>query len=326
MSWAVTEPVRHLVRADGRQAFVTPEEVRSVIVSGETGYWLDIERPEEADYALLQDGFKFHPLTIDDVRQQNQRPKVDEFPGYKFVVLFAPEVVRGELTFHEHHLYLSHDWLVTVHHEPAPPLVDLCKRIEATPDLTRGQVGFVQYLVVSSMVMDLFPTLEKLDETIDRLEDQVAVRATPDMLARLTDLKHEVANLRHVLGPQRDVFQRLMTHSLEHSAGDLPLYWRDVYDDILRQYEQADSLRDLITGAMDVYLSTVSNRLNGTMKQLTVVASVFLPLTFVTGFFGMNFGYLVERIATPIAFAVGLAVMFGGLGVQLWLFRRSGWV
>jgi magnesium transporter len=318
--------MRRLVRADGRQLEATLDEVRHELDAGQGGFWLDVERPDEADYALLLDGFGFHPLTIEDVRQQNQRPKLDEFSGYKFVVLFAPEVDRGELTFREHHFYLSHHWLVSVHHEAAPALAELCRRIESTPGLTRGDLGFVQYLVVSSIVAGLFPTLEQLDETIDRLEDQVIVNATPAMLHRLTDLKHEVAELRHVLGPQRDVFQRLLVHSLEHSEGDLPLYWRDVYDDLVRQYEQADSLRDLVTGAMDVYLSTVSNRLNGTMKQLTVVASVFLPLTFVTGFFGMNFGYLVEHISTPIAFVLGMIVMFGGLAVQLALFRRSGWL
>jgi magnesium transporter len=135
-----------------------------------------------------------------------------------------------------------------------------------------------------------------------------------------------VAELRRVLGPQRDVFQRLLSHSLDHSEGDLPLYWRDVYEDLVRQYEQADSLRDLLTGAMDVYLSTVSNRLNGTMMQLTVIASVFLPLTFLTGFFGMNFGFLVARISGVAAFAVGVSIMAATLLLQLFLFWRRGWL
>ena len=318
--------MRTLVTADGERAEVSLDEVRRRLASAAWGFWLDIERPDEEDYALLLDDFRFHPLTVEDVRQRNQRPKMDEFPGYKFVVMFAMDLRGEDVVFHENHLYVSHHWLITVHQEPAPALAALRERIAESPVITRGDLGFVQYLVISALVASLFPTLDQMDETIDRLEDALVVRATPAMLQRLTSLKHEVAELRHVLGPQRDVFQRLLVHSLEHSQGDLPLYWRDVYEDLVRQYEQVDSLRDLLTGAMDVYLSTVSNRLNSTMKQLTVIASVFLPLTFLTGFFGMNFGYLVDRISSPAALVVGLGVMAAVLTMQLILFWRSGWL
>jgi magnesium transporter len=318
--------VRALVTASGQCAEVSLDEVERRVRAREYGFWLDIEGPEEADYRLLLDVFGFHPLTVDDVRQKNQRPKLDEFPGYKFAVLFGADLLGDTLAFREHHFYLSHNRFVTIHDEPSAALAGVRQRISLDPSVTRNDVVFVQYLVVSGVVSGLFPTLDQLDDTIDKMEDTVLARATPGLLARLTDLKHEVAELRRVLGPQRDVFQRLLSHSLEHSEGDLPLYWRDVYEDLVRQYEQADSLRDLLTGAMDVYLSTVSNRLNGTMMQLTVIASVFLPLTFLTGFFGMNFGFLVSRIAGTEAFLVGLGVMVATTAVQLFLFWRRGWL
>jgi magnesium transporter len=241
-------------------------------------------------------------------------------------VLFAAELSGEELEFHELHLYLSQQWLVTVHDDPLPPLTGVRQRIDDDASVTRNDVVFVQYLVISGVVDGLFPTLDQLDDTIDQLEDTVLARPTPSLLARLTGLKHEVAELRRVLGPQRDVFQRLLSHSLEHSEGELPLYWRDVYEDLVRQYEVADSLRDLLTGAMDVYLSTVSNRLNGTMMRLTVIASVFLPLTFLTGFFGMNFGFLVTHIGGIVAFLLGVGLMLTSLVVQLLLFWRRGWL
>jgi magnesium transporter len=302
------------------------EDIRRRVDANETGFWLDIEGPGQAEYGLLLDAFGFHPLTVDDVRQQNQRPKLDEFPGYKFAVLFAADLRGDKLAFRELHLYLSHRWFITVHDEPAPALADVRRRIEEDASVTRNELVFMQYLVISGVVASLFPTLDQLDDTIDRLEDAVLARATPSLLARLTGLKHQVTELRRVLGPQRDVFQRLLSHSLEHSEGDLPLYWRDVYEDLVRQYEEADSLRDLLTGAMDVYLSTVSNRLNSTMMQLTVIASVFLPLTFLTGFFGMNFGFLLGRIGGTGAFFLGVGLMAASLVLQLFLFWRRGWL
>jgi magnesium transporter len=123
------------------------------------------------------------------------------------------------------------------------------------------------------------------------------------------------------------VFQRLITHGIHLQQQDMTLYYRDVYDHIVRQYETADSLRDLLTSAMDVYLSTVSNRLNQTTKALTVIASLFLPLSFLTGFYGMNFAYLVTVLETPTAaFLVGIGTMLIAILIQLYFFRRRGWI
>lgn len=319
--------VRTLVTPDGTCAEVSVDEVRQRLAApGAAGFWLDIEGPGADDYRLLLDDFRFHPLTVEDVQVQNQRPKLDEFPGYKFVVLFTVELQGDRLVFREHHLYLAPDRLITVHHQPAPALEEVRRRVRESPEVTRGEVGFLEYLAINALVECLFPVLDGLDERIDALEDEAVLRATPDMLARISGLRHQVADLRRILGPQRDVFQRLLSHSLEHARGELSLYWRDVYENLIRQYEQVDSLRDLLIGAMDVYLSTVSNQQNNAMKQLTVIASVFLPLSFLTGFFGMNFGFLVARISGVGAFALGVACMVASLGVQLVLFRRRGWI
>jgi len=136
-----------------------------------------------------------------------------------------------------------------------------------------------------------------------------------------------VTELRIFLGAQRDVFQRLITHGIHLQQQDMTLYYRDVFDHIMRQYETVDSLRDLLSSAMDVYLSTVSNRVNETTKALTVIASLFLPLSFLTGFYGMNFVYLTQVLETPYAaFAVGVGTMVIATVIQLVLFRRRGWI
>ncbi|HKA13265.1 MAG TPA: magnesium/cobalt transporter CorA [Candidatus Dormibacteraeota bacterium] len=328
--------MRSIITTDGQYSEPSVEEILRLIAAPDSnGFWLDIERPDDSDYSLLLDGFRFHPLTVEDVRQANQRPKMDEFPGYCFTVLFTAELAGDRLIFREHHLYLAGSRLVTIHHEREPALEELRRRIRASPDLTRNDSEFLHYLVFSELVESLFPVLEELDETIDQLEDAIVERPTNRLVGRITGLKHSVSDVRRILGAQRDVFQRLLTSSFDHvgnmhadsGAGETSLYWRDIYDHLIRQYEQVDSLRDLLTGSMDVYLSTVSNRLNTTMKQLTVIASLFLPLTFITGFFGMNFGYMVTNISTgPGALAAGISLMVLTTLLQLYLFHRRGWI
>ena len=291
------------------------------------GLWLDIENPNADDYKLLEDTFKAHPLTIEDIQQQNQRPKIDEYPEYNFVVIFQADWEGDDVSFLEHHLFVGPNYLITVHNEPAPALKELQDRIHKSPALTKGQPAFLTYLVVDALVDATFPVLEKVDDTVDAMEDQIIEKASPDSLDRIYHLKHSVSMLRTHLGAQRDVFQKLITHGIHLQQQDMTLYYRDVYDHIVRQYETVDSLRDLLSSAMDVYLSTVSNRLNQTTKALTVIASLFLPLSFLTGFYGMNFTYLTQVLETPYwAFAAGVGTMLVSIGIQVYFFRRRGWI
>jgi magnesium transporter len=234
---------------------------------------------------------------------------------------------NDEVLFREHHLFIGPNYLITVHLDPAPILLQLQERIHKNPEFTKGQPAFLTYMVIDVLVDATFPVLEELDDIVDRLEDDITEKASGDSLNRIYHLKHSVTELRRFLGAQRDLFQRLVTHGIHLQQQDMTLYYRDVYDHIVRQYETVDSLRDLLTSAMDVYLSTVSNRLNQTTKALTVIASVFLPLSFLTGFYGMNFTYLTQVLETPYAaFWVGIATMLASIVVQIYLFRRRGWL
>jgi magnesium transporter len=183
-------------------------------------------------------------------------------------------------------------------------------------------------MVIDVLIDATFPALEKLDDTVDALEDEITAKASRDSLNRIYHLKHAVTDLRKFLGAQREVFQRLITHGIHVQQQDMTLYYRDVYDHIVRQYETVDGLRDLLTSAMDVYLSTVSNRLNQTTTALAVIASLFLPLSFLTGFYGMNFTYLTTVLEVPTwtFWGVGIGTMATATAIQLFLFRRRGWI
>ncbi|HUZ68588.1 MAG TPA: magnesium/cobalt transporter CorA [Candidatus Saccharimonadales bacterium] len=317
--------MRTLFTVDGHSRRVDAPVVEGLVTAGKETFWLDIEAPDDDDYRLLTETFKFHQLTIEDVQHQNQRPKLDEYDGYVFAVLFVIGFTNNEVVFREHHLYIARQFLVTVHHLPEPCFVELNRRIAQSPEAACRKTSFLTYLVMDALVDTTFDSLEALDTSVDQLQDGILAEATTQQLVLLQELKHDAAEMRRILGAQRDMFQRLVTHSLEQDQ-ETTAYYRDVYDHIIRQYENVDSMRDLLTSAMDVYLSTVSNRLNLTMQTLTVVASLFLPLTFLTGFFGMNFGWLVSRIGGFPAFALGVTLMASSIVVQLVFFRRRGWI
>ena len=319
---------RHLIATQGSLVDPEPESIAACLLEGKQGFWLDIENPDDSDYQLLEHTFKFHQLTLEDIRHQNQRPKVDEYTGYAFVVLFTAELEGKRAVIREHHLYVSPQYLVSVHIEPSDPLNRLRERIRANPDLTKRSVPYLFYLVVDQLVDALFPVLEQLDDATDALEDTIIESPDTAALRELSDLKRTVVDLRKVLGAQRDVFQRLTTRAIgDPGDREMSIYYRDVYDHLVRQYETVDSLRDLLTSAMDVYLSTVSNRLNLRITRLTVFATLFLPLTFLTGFFGMNFAWLVAHIAPAWTFWVlAIGVMLTTTAAQLRYYRGRGWI
>ena len=319
--------MRTLLTTEGKAPAGDAEVLACFAKAPKDGFWLDIESPDAADFRLLEGGFKFHPLTIEDIQHQNQRPKLDEYPDYNFVVIFQADWSGDDVAFRENHLFIGPHYLITVHFDPATVLTSLQERVTKSPELTKGQPAFLTYLVIDALVDATFPVLERVDDTVDQMEDDIIAKADPGSLDRIYHLKHSVTELRKYLGAQRDLFQRLITHGIHLQQQDMTLYYRDVYDHIVRQYETVDSLRDLLTSAMDVYLSTVSNRLNQTTKALTVIASLFLPLSFLTGFYGMNFTYLTQVLETPYwTFGVGVGTMLIATGIQLYFFRRRGWI
>ncbi|HEX5415915.1 MAG TPA: magnesium/cobalt transporter CorA [Chloroflexota bacterium] len=301
------------------------EEIRALL-GREENVWIDLSDPGEAAYRLLSETLHFHPLTIEDIQHGHQRPKVEEYDGYRFAVLFLARWHDHQLDFGDVYVYLTPRVVVTVHQGAEPSLDALKDRASQHQTEIARRPGFLSYLVVDAIVDELFPVLDQLDDLIDDVEDQVASRATTTDLTDLTRLKHDVVDLRRRLGAQRDLFQRLLMAEATGPENELSPYFRDVYDHVVRQYEIVDSLRDVLSGALDIYLSTVSNRLNITVKQLTVIASLFLPLSFLTGFFGMNFTFLTDRIQTPLSFFLALLLMAGAMALQLYVLRWRGWL
>lgn len=287
-------------------------------------FWLDLLDPSPDELSTLAERFRLHPLAVEDTREFGQRPKMDDYGETALIVFYG---VQPDGTPAEVHLHLSGTWMVTVHRNARPLLANAAKRVQREPPRTEEEA---LYRVLDHLTDSFFPVLDAIDDEIDELTDAIVERPALEQRQKLFDLRRRLIELRRIASPQRDMLARGndLIADIPGLEGDAARDWfRDVYDHLLRISEAIDSYRDLLSGALDVYLSTVSNRLSQISKQLTVVATIFLPLTFVTGFFGQNFGTLVRHINTPAAFwgyGIGSMVV-SGLLLLLW-FKRSGFL
>src|SRR5581483_1168446 len=288
-------------------------------------FWLDLDRPDAEDFQVLRDVFKFHPLAIEDSEHFGQRAKIDPYDDFAFLVLHGASTDEDRLV--EVHCFYSERYLVTVHRDEAPAFNEVRERfakrgqpIEHPPRLL--------YQIVEALVDSFFPILADFDDRIDELENAIFLRADERQLQEIFQMKRLLVGLRKAVTPERDMFARLVTgvETLPGMTAEDERYFRDVYDHLIRISDLIDSYRDLLTSSMDVYLSTVSNRLNSVMKQLTIIATIFLPLSWLTGFFGQNFGWLVSHIGSWETFVVfGLGTELLALAILLAFFRRRGW-
>lgn len=315
----------HLITSDGATRDVNPASVKQLLDTHER-FWLDLTDagdPQTED--LLRDAFAFHPLAVEDATEFGQRPKLDTYDRFVLLVVYGPDS-SGQLV--EVHCFYSEIYLVTVHRRPFPALeelVDRFRRRTAPPP----DHAMLLYSVVDTLVDGYFPLLEDFDDKIDELEDQILERPTDEQLGRLFDMKRSLIAVRKVVTPQRDLFATLTTaqQAVPGMTDEAERYFRDLYDHLIRISDLVDSYRDLLSGALDTHLSTVSNRLNVVMKQLTIIATIFLPMTFLTGFFGQNFSWMVKRLSSATVFyAAGLGVQAIVVIALIIMFRRRGWL
>jgi magnesium transporter len=288
-------------------------------------FWLDLDRPSEADFQILRDVFKFHPLAIEDSEQFDQRAKLDEYDDFVFVVVYGAAPDDDRLV--EVHCFYSERFLITVHRDDCPAFAEIRRRYRRREKGIK-QPSLLLYRVIDGLVDSFFPMLATFDDRIDELEDAIFLKADDRQLQEIFRMKRRLVGLRKAVSPQRDTFAQLMggIAQLPGLAEEDERYFRDIYDHLIRISDIIDSYRDLLTGAMDVYLSTVSNRLNSVMKQLTIIATIFLPLSWLTGFFGQNFGFMVRHISSWEALiGLGIGSELLVLAALLLFFKRRGW-
>jgi magnesium transporter len=299
--------------------------------------WVDIEDPQGRDLAtveaLFRDTFQFHPLAIEDALRECNVPKVDDWDRYLYVVFhaidFDPDT--DDLRLHELDAFLARNFLVTYRTGPMP-IVDrvwgLCER--DSENRLKRRPDHLLYHLLDLGVAEHLAAIEHLDTAIDDAQDEIFARPTPRTLQAILRIKRTVSRMHRVIAPQREVANRLARDMYPQIGERDRVYYRDVYDGLVRLHDLTESVRDLVSGALDTYLSVTSNRTNDIMKTLTIVTVLFLPLNFLVGFFGMNFfgeNIHVDSWTSPHAlwFYLGCAAMAGSvIGIWLWGHKR-GW-
>ena len=312
---------------DGARTPATTAAVVELVSSG-ASFWLDLDGVDEEASRLLSDTFRFHPLAVEDAEHFGQRPKIDEFDAFTYFVVYG--VLPDGSRTSELHIFFMPNCVVTVHHGDCPALADVYGRIDRRRTIGDATLQVtLLYTIVDSLVDTFFPVLSHFDDRIDELEDAILRQPTEAQLGVVFDMKRSLINMRKVVTPQRDMFAALASGvvQLPGSTEEGARYFRDLYDHLIRIADVVDSYRDLLSGVMDTHVSTVSNRLNVVMKQLTIIATIFLPLSYLTGFFGQNFSFLVGHITGRIPFFIfGLGLEMVAALILLYFFRKRGWL
>ena len=295
--------------------------------------WVDLinESPEVCEPILL-DIFGFHPLAVDDALTERHVPKLDDWDDYLYLVLRAviydPQSDNG-VELPELDIFFGKNYLVTYHEERVTAIDQVWLSAQQdTPHLKRG-LGYLLYRLLDDVVAGYIPVIETLNETLDQIEDQLFENPTPAALEQIFGLKRNVLYLRRITLPQREVLNKLAGNQYTVVDPDTRVFFRDVYDHLVRLHDFIESMRDLVVGAQNTYLSLVNNRMNNIVKTLTIITTIFMPLSFIVGFFGMNF----FQPATPLdlwtgqtAFILTLVVLILlPLAMYLWIQRR-GWM
>lgn len=304
-------------------------EIHNALREPESLLWVHLEKPDSDELLhYLKDIFSFHPLAIEDCQSaEYQTPKVDDFKAYIFIVTHTIQLGSrdNDLTTRELNLFLGSNYLVTCSlHGNLSPLDSVWEGLSRDERLHDNGSDFLCHAILDRLVDSYMPVLDKLDEEIDLLEDSVMAKPEPQTLERILALKHNLIALRRVISPMREVANKLSRDEYSQIDQYSRIYFRDIYDHLVRFQDLSESIRDVTSGALDIYLSSTSLRLNVIMKALTIVSTIFLPLTFLAGVYGMNFHFMPEldwRWAYPALWGAFILIGIGMIA----LFKRRGW-
>jgi len=303
-------------------------------------FWIDMNKPTDEELSILDDVFGFHPLAIEDTIQYNQRPKIESYnhtgegcsEGYFYMVVHGPDLMsfRENLRTKELDIFMSARYLLTIHEESMKSVEGVLTRAEADPLVVlEPGIDLLLHNILDHLVDHYTPILDFLGEEIDELEDKAVSEPTPDLLQKVAQKKRDLLNLRRIIGPQREVLAQLTRGEVPFIRESTRIYLRDVQDHLTRAVESIELYRDLVLGARDIYLSSVSNHLNQIVKTLTIITVVALPMTVITSFFGMNFsnevGSFDSVLHSQAAFWIVMSVMMTLVLGLLWMFKRKKW-
>jgi magnesium transporter len=331
LSNAVSKPAnRHLYAVayhpkQGLHEHIEPEAVDRSLAN-DSLIWLDITAPRPEDAAMLQEEFGLHPLALEELSSSHPRPKCAEYPGQYVMVMFAADpYTPGRVNLRDVVIYLGRNFIVTAHDEPFPEIDECVRRWEANTALQKDTIAAPLYSLLDTLVDGYFPLIDQLAEQVEDVEDRMLTGEPHAMGASLFSLKKELLVLRRIVSGERDALNLLLRQDVPLFPETSSLYFQSVYDHLVRLVESIDTYRDLLSSAMDMHLSVVSNRLNQVMKTMTGLATILMSAALITGIYGMNFKHMPE-LESPYGYPAAIGAMVGVAGGLAWYFRRIKWL
>ncbi|MGQ0562733.1 MAG: magnesium/cobalt transporter CorA [Gemmatimonadota bacterium] len=310
---------------------LTPAEIVKAAQSGAGRLWVDVDCQHTTEWLALAQTLDFHPLAIEDTLSPESRLKLEEYEGYVFVVArdasFNPET-PDPYDFESSNLYLflGKSYLFTVHARPSRTTSTLVERIATGPELMDRGVDYLAYALLDTLIDSYFPMLDQVDNFIDELESQIFEQKDPkETLTNIFELKRTLLALRRHQAPMREMLATMANRPSSYLQPATQIYFRDVYDHVVRQVESIETYRDLLTGALEIYFSVASSRMNEIMKTLTIVGTFLLPATWVASIYGMNFEWM-PYLHQPGGFWVAMGAMFFISLVLIGILRLKRWV
>jgi len=296
----------------------------NLILSKYKWFWVDFDEPTDEEIVHLSSTFHFHPLAIEDCVHRLQRPKLDYYDDHTFYVTHILREENKEIIKEELNFFVGENYVVTFHRMPATEVTQVWNRLLFHKEPDKWDPFYVFYQILDKIVDNYFPLIYKIEDELDRIEDNTQNKSMNDLMTELFNIRYMLLNLRHTFNPMRDLLYRMLNSHHLIEIKDRRKYFSDIYDHLLKLTEMVMSNRDVTADIRDSYLSLNSHQTNNVMKVLTIITSIFSPLTFIAGIYGMNFENMPELTwKYGYYFAVGLMVVLG-VSMYLW-FKKKGW-
>ena len=303
------------------------DRISDVLELHESLLWVDVIDPTADDFALLEQEFAFHHLAMEDASLIHERPKVDQYDGFLLIIFYALAISDADpgIELRQVSIFAGSNFVVTLHEDEMQILDDVSDRwCASSAKVQNREAGLLVYSILDALVDGYLPLVDKISERIDQIEDSVFGSFDAKAQQEIFRLKRDLLQMRRVLTPERDVLNQLMRRDTPTYNVDTARYFQDIYDHLLRVLDSIDTYRDLLSSALDSYLSVLSNRTNKVMKTLTASSIILMSMTLVASVYGMNFDHMPElNWLLGYPWALGLMATIGiSLGV---LFKRVGW-
>ncbi|WP_437827948.1 magnesium/cobalt transporter CorA [Niallia taxi] len=287
-------------------------------------YWVDFSEPTEDEITHLTETFHFHPLAVEDCIHRLQRPKLDYYENHAFYVTHILRIEEKEIVKEELDMFVGDAFIVTFHFSPTMEVSQVWSNLLSHQHAEKWDPYYVFYHILDKIVDNYFPLIYSLEDELDKIEDNTQNISMNDLMEELFDVRYMLLNLRHTVHPMRDLLYRMLNSHHLGGIKERREYFSDIYDHLLKLSEMVMSNREMTADIRDSYLSLNSHQTNNVMKVLTIITSIFSPLTFIAGIYGMNFKHMPE-ITWHYGYYISLAFMAAmGVMMILW-FRRKGW-